>query len=259
MASAQIMEVTTTIVVPVYNEQRRLRTSAFTDFVAKNPNVRILFANDGSTDGTKDILEQLCRHPSGQLTYLDLAQNSGKAEAVRTGIAAALADPRNQYVGYLDADLSTPVSEIPEFIKILNERPHVTMVLGSRVKLLGRLIKRRAVRHYVGRVFATVASIVLRIGVYDTQCGAKLLRVSPQTKSIFASPFSSRWIFDVEIIARLARETRCSGDRLAAIMVEYPLSEWQEVRGSKLKPLDFVVAFLEMVSIYTRYHRDLKQ
>jgi hypothetical protein len=133
----------------------------------------------------------------------------------------------------------------------------VQLVVGSRVAMLGREIRRSTVRHFLGRAFATAASAVLRMPVYDTQCGAKLFRVTAQTAPLFAEPFCSRWVFDVEILARL----QCSIAFLAStsssdgMVYEVPLDQWRDVNGSRLRPRDFLVAALDLARIYWCYKR----
>ena len=61
----------------------------------------------------------------------------------------------------------------------------------------------RRARHYVGRLFATASSLILDMTVYDTQCGAKVLRAGPALRAALATPFHSRWAFDVELLGRL--------------------------------------------------------
>lgn len=244
-----------TIVVPCFNEAARLDRQAFLSFVAENESVRFLFVNDGSTDRTGDLLQELSREAPGRLEGLTLVRNSGKAEAVRQGVLAAL-DQRPDFIGYWDADLATPLSAIPPLLEVLLSVPSAQMVLGSRVRLLGRTIERRAMRHYFGRVFATAASLSLGIAVYDTQCGAKILRVTARTRSLFDAPFTSRWIFDVELLARLL-EGRSAAEREEAgrFLLEYPLMEWRDVAGSKVRPHDFVVAMTGLARIAWRYRR----
>jgi hypothetical protein len=122
--------------------------------------------------------------------------------------------------------------------------------------LLGRTIERNAVRHYVGRIFATAASLTLGLPVYDTQCGAKLFRVSPATKCLFDQPFLTRWLFDVEILARIIqRYARGLDGRPDDIVCEFPLPEWREVPGSKVKALDFVKGCSELLLIDRYYFR----
>ena len=202
-----------TIVVPCYNEASRLDVAAFRRFIERSTTPQFLLVDDGSRDRTLEVLESLREFAPQRIAVHDLPKNVGKAEAVRQGICRALSG-NPQYVGYWDADLATPLESIAEFRRLLDERTNLLMVLGSRVKLLGRSIDRRAVRHYSGRVFATAASLVLGLPVYDTQCGAKLFRVCPETCRLFREPFRTNWVFDVEILARfLAGKDRAAQDR----------------------------------------------
>ena len=135
------------------------------------------------------------------MDVIHLAANQGKAEAVRAGILAALRlEP--DLVGFWDADLATPLNAIDDFLALAAKRPEIDIILGSRVMLMGRDIRREAWRHYLGRVFATGVSLSLNLPVYDTQCGAKVFRANEATAAVFATPFHSPWIFDVEVLAR---------------------------------------------------------
>lgn len=222
------------IVVPCYNEAARFDAGRFLAFAAAAPWVRFVLVDDGSTDGTAAVLETLRQRAPASFEVLRLPTNSGKAEAVRRGLLAACA-AGPEAVGYWDADLATPLDAIGDLAAVLDERPGVALVMGSRVKLLGRQIERSAVRHYCGRVFATAVSIILRLGVYDTQCGAKLFRMSEDLPALFAAPFRSRWIFDVEVLARMAAARRTRGlGPLEEAVCEYPLEVWCDVPGSKI-------------------------
>lgn len=105
-------------------------------------------------------------------------------------------------VGYIDADLATPVPEIKRLCRLMNEGT-TDVILASGVSLLGRRIVRSTRRHYLGRIFATLASRILRVAVYDTQCGAKLFRCAPALAAALRDPFQSRWVFNVELLGRL--------------------------------------------------------
>ena len=135
---------------------------------------------------------------------LNLPANAGKAEAVRAGVLRAL-ELEPDSAGYWDADLATPLDAIPHFLRVFEERPQIELVMGARVHLLGRHIERNPLRHYLGRVAATLIALTLKLRVYDTQCGAKLFRTTPVMREVFAAPFASSWAFDVEVLARLVR------------------------------------------------------
>jgi hypothetical protein len=157
-------------------------------------------------------------------------------------------------LGYWDADLATPLDAVLTFCAVLDSRPEIEMVFGARVSLLGRCVERSPLRHYLGRVFATAASLALGVSFYDTQCGAKLFRTSPEVMSVFQRPFRTRWIFDIEIIARLIAARRCEAQsRVDEIVYEFPLHEWHDVAGSKVRPHDFVRAFFELAAVAWRY------
>ena len=242
-----------TLVVPCFNEERRLPVAAFREFVRDTPGIRFLFVDDGSTDGTRAVLASLAGDAPDRFAWLALDRNRGKAEAVRVGMLRALGggDP---YVGFWDADLATPLREVPRLISTLEQRPRHEICFGARVQLLGREVQRRALRHYGGRVFAAAASIVLGIPVYDTQCGAKLFRVTADTVQLFAEPFLGRWTFDVEIIARLSSPHAAAPRRSAReVIYELPLEEWRDVGASQVKVIDFVVSLVELYRIRRKY------
>ncbi|HVH25906.1 MAG TPA: glycosyltransferase [Vicinamibacterales bacterium] len=237
------------LVVPCYNEADRLDPEPFLLAVRADSGLGIVFVDDGSTDATATILAGLSAKSEGRISLLRLDHNAGKAAAVRSGVLEALnRDPA--YVGFWDADLSTPLTALPEFMEVFAQRPDVDIVIGARVKLLGRDIRRRLIRHYSGRIFATAASFALGIGVYDTQCGAKIFRATGPVRSAFDRPFRSRWIFDVEILSRYV--AACGTTVAESRIYELPLRSWKDVPGSKLKLRHAVRAAWDLARITRR-------
>jgi dolichyl-phosphate beta-glucosyltransferase len=243
------------VVVPCFNEAARLRLDAFAAFLEsdRSRDIQLLFVNDGSRDATLSVLQTLRSRFPARIRILDKQPNGGKAEAVRHGMLHAMALPGCEITGFWDADLATPLLQIPDLAAVLLRNPQLTMVFGARVRLLGRAIQRQPIRHYLGRCFATVASTVLRLPIYDTQCGAKLFRTSPELAAVLAEPFQSRWIFDVELLARFMARHRGQPSVVREQIYEYPLPEWTDVAGSKVSSLDFFKAFGELLAIQRKY------
>ena len=185
--------------------------------------------------------------------------NQGKAEAVRIGILEGIRREA-ALVGFWDADLSTPLSAVDDFLALAQKRPEMEILLGSRVMLMGRDVRRSAWRHYLGRVFATAVSLTLALPVYDTQCGAKVFRVNETIRAVFARPFRSRWIFDVEILARYLDHPRRAGEpsRVASIY-EVVVPTWHDRPGTKLRAMDFVRAMFELLGIWRDRSRLARQ
>ncbi len=241
------------VVVPCYNEAERFDAQRFAGAAQSDPSLSFLLVDDGSRDATRSILQQLSNQLPAQISVLGLDQNAGKAEAVRRGLQAAF-QRSPAIVAYFDADLATPLEEIGPMRALFAERPELQAVLGSRVGLLGRDVVRTPTRHYLGRIFASLASVLLDLNVYDTQCGAKLFRNSAPVRDIFAQPFNVSWTFDVELLARLAKLAREGAVApLARSAMEYPLRRWRDVSGSKLKPTAALKAGAELATLWLEY------
>ena len=233
------------LIVPCYNEARRLDFDQFEAAARRDP-LWFVFVDDGSADGTSDVVRA---HASDRVRLIVLDRNVGKAEAVRQGMLQAEALPfyaQLDWIGFWDADLSTPLTELPKFFEYQAlTGPPMDAVIGSRVSRLGSRVRRRAVRHVLGRVFVTVASMLLKTRAYDSQCGAKVFRIAVAARC-FREPFVTRWLFDLEVLLRL---------RDAAVL-EYPLREWRDVAGGKMKVLPNVWrTLIDLLRLRAKYRQ----
>lgn len=232
------------IVVPCYNEEKRLDQSAFLTFLGGSAKTDFIFVNDGSGDATLDVLIALRDAAPDRVTVVDLSQNSGKAEAVRQGLLAAI-DQRAEFIGYWDADLATPLDAIDDFSRVLSKFAETQVVYGARRAMLGHRIERTIGRRFVSRICASLARQAVRLPIGDTQCGAKLMRNTPILRTAIARPFTAGWLFDVELFARLS--TAMTDRRFA--FYEQPLAEWTEIAGSKVSSSAIVRSGLCMLKL----------
>jgi dolichyl-phosphate beta-glucosyltransferase len=240
-------------IVPCFDEAARIDVQAFLALVHDSAPASLVFVDDGSRDGTLAILRGMAHERPAQIEVVALPSNQGKAEAVRQGLLRALSRGVS-IVGYVDADLATPPRELRRLATLLRASD-CDVLMGSRVQLLGRTIERSHGRHYLGRVFATCASLSLGLPVYDTQCGAKLFRRTEALASALDRSFTSRWVFDVELLARLTRPrpgiTAVAVERIR----EEPLLFWTDVPGSKLRPAAALRSGLDLLRLGLRLRR----
>ncbi|MEI6379049.1 MAG: glycosyltransferase [Candidatus Falkowbacteria bacterium] len=236
------------IVIPCYNEALRLKSDVLADFAMNHVDWRLIFVNDGSSDQTPAVLNRLAEEYSN-VEVLSLAINEGKAEAVRQGIMRAL-DDGAEIVGFMDADLSTPLTEIEAMVE-LADSGRWQMVFASRIRTLNTHIRRYFWRHALGRVFASIAAWLIGLPVYDTQCGAKFFRAD-LARLLFEQRFASRWFFDLEIFIRAKKELGLETSNQA---LEYLLSEWYDEGASKLRIFDFLSVPWELAKIYRKYQK----
>jgi len=243
----------TAIIVPCYNEAHRLKPWEFIKYAQENKGVSFVFVNDGSTDETQSKINEILDTSPVQIQCVKLQKNCGKAMAIYQGVLKAM-EMDFENIGYWDADLSTPLTSVNRLCRVL-DNPRVTIVMGSRVKLLGRKVERMMLRHYLGRIFATLASMLLELPVYDTQCGAKIFKNNFELKKAFARPFSVRWTFDVELLARLKIiKKKYRKPLIEASAVEYPLEEWTHMPGSKIKIRNLFSISLEFFKLALLLH-----
>ena len=240
------------LVVPCYNEENRLPTEDFVEFVRSDPQVRFIFVDDGSTDNTLRHIESLRADFPRNIDVLSTDTNKGKAEAVRLGVLFADRSLNCELIGFWDADLSTPLTELRRFQEVFQANKTCEFVSGARILRMGSDISRHWYRHYLGRALATGSSIALNLPYYDTQCGAKVFRKGA-ARTLFEEPFLSQWLFDIELIFRL--KSAVSPDRCQFVFHELPLTVWRDVHGSKLSVRDVVKAPYELFRIWRHYPR----
>ncbi len=251
------MTIRTNIVVPCFNEELRLPAARFVEFLRANPDVSMLFVNDGSGDNTAAVLEELAAQAPGQAAVLNLPANLGKGEAVRAGMGQLLSEQPQvgaaggkALLGYWDADLAIPLADILRFRDILRAEPDAGIVLAARLPELGTRLRDSRRRRLFRRLFAALVRAGFGLRVRDTQCGAKLMRAS-LAGEVFAAPFSTKWLFDVEILARLA--ARHGSQAAATLIREEPLAECLNPENSRLTGAYILRVPLDLLRIFWRY------
>lgn len=183
------------LVVPAYNEEQRLPASLEAirrHFEADARTVEVMVVDDGSTDGTADVVrERAAQWPS--LRLLPLPRNRGKGAAVRTGILAS----RGEHVAFADADLSAPIGQLSALLCDLSGSE---VAIVSRALPGARLVRRQSpVREAAGKTYAVLAQALLLRGVPDAHCGLKAYR-GDVARSVFDRVSEDGVLFDIEAL-----------------------------------------------------------
>ncbi|MFT4684767.1 MAG: CheY-like chemotaxis protein/glycosyltransferase involved in cell wall biosynthesis [Psychroserpens sp.] len=224
------------VVIPCYNEEERLLSSEFTDYINKNSGYHLCFVNDGSKDKTLKILKELQKGREDFITVYDCKTNGGKAEAVRLGMLHMATKKDLDYLGFLDADLSTDLADFDDLVKTI-EHSEFKIVSGSRIARMGANITKESARNIISLSINFIIRKILSMDFKDTQCGAKIFH-KDVINIAFKKKFVTKWIFDVEIFKRM---THYYGLKKAKKMLcEQPLKRWIHADGSKLSIKDSV-------------------
>lgn len=238
------------VVIPCYNEEERISSTEFQNFVDSNLGYHLCFVNDGSTDNTLDVLNTLKKGRENNISVYGCKKNGGKAEAVRQGVLHLAKDPQLDYIGYLDADLSTDFRDFDDLVKTI-ETSDFKIVSGSRMTRMGANIAKESARAIISKTINLIIRTILGMSFNDTQCGAKIMD-KDIAKHMFKDKFITRWIFDVEIFMRMRKHY--GKKKAISYICEQPLKRWVHADGSKLSMRDSVqiVGQLGQIAIHYR-------
>ncbi len=236
------------VVIPCYNEEDRLLSDEFTNYVYANLGYHLCFVNDGSTDDTLKVLTELSKGREDYISVYNCEKNGGKAEAVRQGVLHLAKNSELDYIGFLDADLSTDFADFDDLVKTI-ESTNYKIVSGSRITRMGANINKESTRQLISLTINFIIQKILGMKFKDTQCGAKIIdrEVIP---ILFTNKFITRWLFDVEMFLRMKKYY---GDSAKKMICEQPLKRWVHADGSKLSMKDSLKIVFQLTKIASYY------
>ncbi len=240
------------VVIPCYNEEERLLSDQFLSFIDKNSGYHLCFVNDGSTDSTLNVLKALRKGREDYITVYDCEKNGGKAEAVRLGMLHMENFQGLDYIGFLDADLSTDFEDFDDLVSVI-ENSNYKIVSGSRISRMGANIAKESARQIISLSINFVIRKILSMPFKDTQCGAKIFH-KDVISLLFKEKFITKWLFDVEIFMRMKKHFKIS--KAKELICEKPLKRWVHVDGSKLSMKDSIKIIGQLVQIALVYRKN---
>jgi glycosyltransferase involved in cell wall biosynthesis len=209
------------VVIPAYNEERRLGDSlakivSYLD--GGGIDAEVLVVDDGSIDATVRVAQDALRSRAAKV--LSNPENRGKGYSVRRGVLAA----SGRWVLLTDADLSTPIEEHGKLAGAARDHD-LDVVIGSRALRESRIeVKQHAVRQAMGKTFNRCIRRMTGLPFHDTQCGFKLMD-RERTRPLFERMIVDRFAFDVELLYLCVR--------FGLAVREVPIV-WRNAEGSKV-------------------------
>ena len=246
------------IVVPCFNEARRFPMQYWREIITTESEIQWLFVDDGSRDGTFDLIKELCKDST--IHVIKLPKNLGKGNAIRLGLLETLRlNPTAEVIGYIDSDGAFSITDVFRLATMAlghiksGKVQAIDALISSRAALAGRAINRKPTRHYLGRVIATLLTNKWQGTPYDTQSGYKLFRNSQAFRESVRNEFATRWFFDVELLTRIGITNHGKLN-----IWEEPLSSWNDIDGSKLSAREMHRISYELVVARRQVLRLLK-
>lgn len=226
-----------TVIVPAYNEEKRIKKTLeiILNYLQKNTyGYEIIIIEDASTDKTFKIISDFKnKHKEKYISIIKNKINLGKGYSIKQAIFKA----KKQYVLFTDADNSTPISELPKFIKLVEK---YDVLIASRNLNKSKITKQPLYRRLPGKIFPILVRLLLIKNIKDTQCGFKMFKTD-QAKKIFKKQTIKHWAFDAE--------TLFISKKLGYSIKEIPV-RWINDSDSKLKIFkDPFYMFIDLLKI----------
>jgi glycosyltransferase involved in cell wall biosynthesis len=222
--TSQGLEFSITIIIPVHNEEKRLRTSMqriIEYCTSQHWDYELVIVEDGSTDGTVNVLHELISRDK-RVKLISNKERLGKGRAIKHGVSTA----EKKYVSYMDADLSADPSELERLLPFIEE---YDIVVGSRI-IRGELppINRPFTRSFLSSCYSRLfRTMFRRVSVYDPQCGLKLFK-SGAAHNLLSQTETNGFAFDCEVLVKASRS--------GLTIKEVPII-WKHSYGSKVSLL----------------------
>lgn len=222
-----------TIVIPAYNEERRLPPTLhkIADYLrAQSYMAEVVVVENGSTDRTSDVVENFIgRHvqPEDPFRVRLLHSSPGKGAAVKAGMLAG----RGDYLFICDADLAMPIGEIAKFLPPALPPQAYDIAIASREAPGAVRYDEPFYRHLMGRIFNFLVRVMAVPGIQDTQCGFKCF-TREAAQIVFPLQQINGWGFDVEVLY-------IAGIR-GLTLAEIPI-HWYYQSDSRVRPIQDTV------------------
>ena len=224
----------------------------------RDDHLRILFVDDGSTDGTGQTLAAVQRATPSESACTPCRRT--RARPRRSGRGCSQPWNRQSHMWVT----SMPTSQLQQAStggswKRWRARHSSASCLGRARRCSASISIGTLCAITVAAWFATIAGRILGIAVYDTQCGAKVFRSSPRLREALVEPFTSGWAFDVELLSRLTCDGNHSPRLQLSELGEVPLHQWRDVAGSKVSLLDAVLMAIPLGIVWRTRRKALSR
>lgn len=243
------MTITIEITIPILNEEASLaeKTRRMHAFMEDNlqdvGSIKIILADNGSTDKTPEIAQHLTKELQG-VEYLRLDQR-GVGRALKASWTKSSAD----IVGYMDLDLATDLRHLRPALELLVSRK-AEIVTGSRLAKGAKVIGRKPLRNFTSKCFNYIVKFIFNISFSDGMCGFKFMQLRVLEQLIATGAKSDGWFFATEILI--------IGEHLKYKVLDLPVT-WTDDPNSKVKVIKLSLEYLKAMMVLRKQLNQLKQ